>query len=50
MMSKRLKIAKVLLKEDGIICVTIDDYEMPRLALLMEEIFGEDNQFRYDCN
>ena len=43
MMSKRLKIAKKLLKEDGIICVTIDDYEMPRLVMLMEEIFGEDN-------
>ena len=43
MMSKRLKIAKNLLKENGIICVTIDDYEMPRLFLLMEEIFGEEN-------
>lgn len=43
MMSKRLKIAKRLLKEDGIICVTIDDYEMPRLTMLMEEIFGEEN-------
>ena len=43
MMEKRLKIAKGLLKEDGIICVTIDDYEMPRLFILMEEIFGEEN-------
>jgi adenine-specific DNA-methyltransferase len=43
MMSKRLKIAKTLLKNDGVICVTIDDYEMPRLFILMEEIFGEDN-------
>lgn len=43
MMSKRLKIAKKLLKDDGIICVTIDDYEMPRLTMLMEEIFGEEN-------
>jgi adenine-specific DNA-methyltransferase len=34
---------KRLLKDDGIICVTIDDYEMPRLFILMEEIFGEDN-------
>lgn len=43
MIEKRLKIAKRLLKEDGIICVTIDDYEMPRLFILMEEIFGEEN-------
>jgi len=43
MMSKRLKIAKTLLKSDGVICVTIDDYEMPRLFILMEEIFGEEN-------
>ncbi len=42
-MKNRLDIAKVLLKNDGIICVTIDDYEMPRLWLLLEEIFGEYN-------
>jgi len=39
----RLRLAKMLLKDDGIICVTIDDYEMPRLWLLMDEIFGESN-------
>ncbi len=43
MIEKRLKIAKKLLNESGIICVTIDDYELPRLFLLMEEIFGEEN-------
>jgi adenine-specific DNA-methyltransferase len=43
MIDKRLKIAKRLLKDDGVICVTIDDYEMPRLFILMEEIFGEEN-------
>lgn len=42
-MEKRLRLAKNLLKEDGIICVTIDDYEISRLILLMEEIFGEFN-------
>jgi adenine-specific DNA-methyltransferase len=42
-MHRRLKLAKNLLKEDGLICVTIDDYEMPRLYILMEEIFGEKN-------
>jgi adenine-specific DNA-methyltransferase len=43
MMSKRLRIAKRLLAYNGIICVTIDDYEMPRLFILMEEIFGSNN-------
>jgi len=42
-MSHRLLLAKNLLKEDGVICVTIDDYEMPRLWQLMEDIFGAQN-------
>lgn len=42
-MSHRLIIAKNVLSPEGIICCTIDDYEMPRLWLLMEEIFGEFN-------
>lgn len=42
-MSKRLKLAKEILKMDGIICVTIDDYEAPRLWMLLDEIFGEKN-------
>lgn len=42
-MKSRLILAKNLLKEDGIICVTIDDYEAPHLWLLMEEIFGYEN-------
>jgi adenine-specific DNA-methyltransferase len=42
-MRHRLSLTKNLLKDDGIICVTIDDYEMPRLWMLMEEIFGESN-------
>jgi len=42
-MSKRLKLAKNLLSEEGIICVTIDDHELPRLWMLLEEVFGEDN-------
>ncbi len=42
-MHHRLKLAQSLLTNDGIICVTIDDYEMPRLWLLMEELFGEFN-------
>ncbi len=42
-MKNRLEISKNVLKEEGIICVTIDDYEMPKLWMLMEEIFGEYN-------
>ncbi len=42
-MEKRLLLAKKLLKPDGILCVTIDDYEMPRLFMMLEEIFGEEN-------
>lgn len=42
-MDKRLRLAKNLLKDDGVICVTIDDYELPRLWMSMEEIFGHDN-------
>jgi adenine-specific DNA-methyltransferase len=43
MMAHRLRLAKNLLTQKGIICVTIDDYELPRLLLLMEEMFGEFN-------
>jgi len=42
-MYHRINIAKNLLKPTGILCVTIDDYEMPRLWLLVEEIFSEAN-------
>ena len=41
-MNSRLKISKKLLKEDGIIIVTIDDYEVENLILLMNNIFGEE--------
>lgn len=43
-MSKRLKIAKKLLSADGLIVVTIDDYEVSPLTLLLDEIFGENNR------
>lgn len=42
-MRKRLSLAKNLLTDEGIICVTIDDYEVARLIMIMEEIFGEEN-------
>jgi len=43
-MKKRLRLAKNLLKDDGIIVVTIDDYEVFQLGMLMDEIFGEGNR------
>lgn len=42
-MNKRLKLAKSLLKETGIICISIDDYEQSNLKLLCNQIFGETN-------
>ena len=42
-MDKRLKIAKRLLKDDGIIFISIDDNEYAQLKMLCDKIFGEDN-------
>jgi adenine-specific DNA-methyltransferase len=39
----RLKLARDLLTEDGVIFVSIDDNEQANLKLLMDEIFGEEN-------
>lgn len=44
MMYPRLKLAKNLLKNDGVIFISIDDNEMHNLLKLCDEIFGE-NQF-----
>jgi len=43
MMMPRLYLAKNLLRQDGVIFVSIDDNEVHNLRLLMNEIFGEDN-------
>ncbi|GAA7432822.1 site-specific DNA-methyltransferase [Helicobacter pylori] len=42
-MLPRLKLARDLLKEDGVIFISIDDNECANLKLLCDEIFGEDN-------
>ena len=42
-MFQRLTLAKDLLREDGIIFVSIDDNEMASLRLLMDRIFGAGN-------
>jgi len=43
-MNKRLKLAKKLLKKEGIIMIAIDDYEHHTLRLLMDKLFGETNR------
>lgn len=43
MMYPRLFLARQLLREDGMICVSIDDNEMHHLRMLMNEVFGEEN-------
>ena len=43
MMSPRLKLLRELLTEDGLIFISIDDYEVHNLRALCNEIFGEEN-------
>lgn len=43
MMYPRLFLARNLLREDGVIFVSIDDHEVHNLRLTMDEIFGEEN-------
>lgn len=42
-MCKRLKVAKMLLSDDGFICISIDDNEQAALKILCDEIFGSSN-------
>ncbi len=42
-MSKRLRIAKRLLSDRGVIFISIDDNEQANLKLLCDEVFGENN-------
>ncbi|MEI7587333.1 site-specific DNA-methyltransferase [Runella sp.] len=43
MMYSRLLIARQLLKEDGVIFISIDDNEMHHLRKVCDEVFGEEN-------
>lgn len=42
-MEKRLKLAKNLLKDTGVIFISIDDNEMAQLKMLCDNVFGENN-------
>lgn len=43
MMYPRLFLARQLLREDGVIFVSIDDHEVYNLRMIMNEVFGEEN-------
>lgn len=40
-MSKRLQLARNLLKKDGLVLISIDDYEFAQLKLLCDLVFGD---------
>lgn len=42
-MNKRLRIAKQLLSDKGVIFISIDDNEQAQLKMLCDEVFGEQN-------
>lgn len=42
-MEKRLKLAKNLLKDTGVIFISIDDNEMAQLKLMCDDVFGDKN-------
>lgn len=43
MMYPRLRLARNLLSDDGVLFVTIDDHENANLRALLNEVFGEEN-------
>jgi adenine-specific DNA-methyltransferase len=43
MMYPRLKLLRELLKDDGVIFISIDDAEVAHLRMICDEIFGSDN-------
>ncbi len=42
-MYPRLYVARELLREDGVIFISIDDHEQAQLKLLCDDVFGEEN-------
>ena len=49
MMYPRLKLARNLLQDDGVIFVSIDDNEYANLKKVLDEVFGEDNYIGTIC-
>jgi adenine-specific DNA-methyltransferase len=50
MMYPRLKLARNLLREDGVIFISIDDNEVDNLKKVCDEIFGEENRIAIICH
>jgi adenine-specific DNA-methyltransferase len=50
MIYPRLKLARNLLKDDGVIFISIDDNEVANLRKVCDEIFGEDNFVANICH
>ncbi|GAA3851835.1 site-specific DNA-methyltransferase [Brevibacterium ammoniilyticum] len=44
MMYSRLKLARTLLSDDGVIAISIDDKEAARLGQMLDELFGNDGR------
>lgn len=42
-MLPRLQLVHILLRKEGVIAISIDDYEQPYLRLLLDTVFGEEN-------
>ncbi|MEO6187610.1 MAG: site-specific DNA-methyltransferase [Ginsengibacter sp.] len=49
MMYPRLVLARKLLKDNGVIFISIDDNEVAHLKLIMDEIFGHENYIDIFC-
>lgn len=49
MIYPRLKLARNLLQDDGVIFVSIDDNEYANLKKVLDEVFGEDNHIGTIC-
>jgi adenine-specific DNA-methyltransferase len=49
MMANRMVLAKNILSDDGVLCVTIDHTELHRLRSLLEELFSDDNILGLVC-
>lgn len=43
MMYPRLKLARNLLREDGTLCITLDEAEIANAKLIVHDVFGEEN-------
>ena len=50
MMYPRLRLAKNLLKEDGVIFISIDDNEVHNLRKICDDVFGENNFIANICH